>query len=93
MTVTASGKELGADAEISQERERERERERNPHDKSARIMNKAFVREPEHTADYCPRCGSKGEVVGVEALKSHLTGEQRRGLGNPSTSVPRQGAA
>ena len=27
-------------------------------------MNKAFVREPEQTADYCPRCGSKGQPVG-----------------------------
>ena len=56
-------------------------------------MNKAFVREPEHTADYCPRCGSKGAVVGIEALKSYLTDEQRRGWPNLSTSVPRQNAA
>jgi transposase len=27
-------------------------------------MNKAFVREPDPTTEYCPRCGSKGEPVG-----------------------------
>ena len=41
-------------------------------------MNKAFVREPDHTVDYCPRCGSKGEPVGAETLRSFLTDEQRR---------------
>ena len=51
-------------------------------------MNKAFVREPEHTADYCPRCGSKGDAVGVEALKSYLTDEQRRGLAEPVNFCP-----
>jgi len=30
-------------------------------------MNKAFLREAEHAADYCPRCGAKGEPVRVEA--------------------------
>ena len=51
-------------------------------------MNKAFVREPEHTADYCPRCGSKGDVVGGQALKSYLTEEQRRGLASPVNFCP-----
>ena len=51
-------------------------------------MNKAFVREPEHTADYCPRCGSKGNAVGVEALKSYLTDEQRHGLAEPVNFCP-----
>ena len=41
-------------------------------------MNKAFVREPDNTADYCPRCGSKGQPVRGETLKSYLTDEQRR---------------
>jgi len=40
-------------------------------------MNKAFVREPDPTADYCPRCGSKGEPVGAETLAAHLTAEQQ----------------
>jgi hypothetical protein len=51
-------------------------------------MNKAFVREPEHTADYCPRCGSQGKAVGIEALKSYLTDEQRRGLTEPVNFCP-----
>jgi hypothetical protein len=51
-------------------------------------MNKAFVREPDHTADYCPRCGSKGEVVGVAALKSYLTDEQRQRLAEPVNFCP-----
>ena len=51
-------------------------------------MNKAFVREPEQTADYCPRCGSKGHEVGVEVLKSYLTDEQRHGLAEPVNFCP-----
>ena len=39
-------------------------------------MNKAFVREPDPTADYCPRCGSKGEPVGAVTLRGHLSDEQ-----------------
>jgi hypothetical protein len=44
-------------------------------------MNKAFVREPDVTADYCPRCGSAGEPVGEATLTAQLTGEQRRHVG------------
>jgi hypothetical protein len=51
-------------------------------------MNKAFVREPDNTADYCPRCGSEGESVGVETLKSYLTDEQRRTLTEPANFCP-----
>jgi hypothetical protein len=40
-------------------------------------MNKAFVREPDQTAEYCPRCGSKGEPVVAKTLAAHLTAEQR----------------
>jgi hypothetical protein len=35
-------------------------------------MNKAFVREPDLTAYFCPRCGSKGEEVGMETVRSYL---------------------
>ncbi len=38
-------------------------------------MNKAFVREPDHVADYCPRCGTKGEAVGSETLQHQLPKE------------------
>ena len=35
-------------------------------------MNKAFVREPDQSADYCPRCGAQGEPVGEETLAHWL---------------------
>lgn len=38
-------------------------------------MNKAFVREPDQVADYCPRCGTKGESVGSETLQHQLPKE------------------
>ena len=47
-------------------------------------MNKAFVREPDVTADYCPRCGSAGDPVGEITLAAHLTPEQRRNLSEPA---------
>jgi len=31
-------------------------------------MNKAFVREPDSTAEYCPRCGTLGQPVVGETL-------------------------
>ncbi len=51
-------------------------------------MNKAFIREPDQTADYCPRCGSKGEPVASEALKSYLSDEQRRMVVEPANFCP-----
>lgn len=51
-------------------------------------MNKAFVREPERTAEYCPRCGSQGEQVGAEVLGFYLTDEQRRTLAEPANFCP-----
>ena len=51
-------------------------------------MNKAFVREPERSADYCPRCGSKGELVGGETLRSFLSDEQRRRVAEPASFCP-----
>lgn len=51
-------------------------------------MNKAFVREPDNTAEFCPRCGSKGEPVGAETLKSFLTDEQRRMISEPANFCP-----
>ncbi|HUT58345.1 MAG TPA: hypothetical protein VNA25_10900 [Phycisphaerae bacterium] len=51
-------------------------------------MNKAFVREPDHPADYCPRCGSKGEPVGGDTLRSFLTDEQRRMISEPANFCP-----
>lgn len=40
-------------------------------------MNKAFVREPDQTSEYCPLCGTQGETVGSETLEMHLSVEQR----------------
>ena len=51
-------------------------------------MNKAFVREPDQTADCCPRCGSQGQPVPAETLASWLTDEQRRKLANPASFCP-----
>lgn len=39
-------------------------------------MNKAFVREPDATAEYCPRCGSRGEPVTRATLATHLSPTQ-----------------
>ena len=35
-------------------------------------MNKAFVREPDQTSEYCPRCGSQGDPVGRPVLERHV---------------------
>jgi hypothetical protein len=51
-------------------------------------MNKAFVREPDNTADYCPRCGSKGEPVEGETLRAFLTDEQRRAVTESANFCP-----
>ena len=51
-------------------------------------MNKAFVREPDSTADCCPRCGSKGEPVGSKPLNVHLTEEQKSRLREPVSFCP-----
>ena len=51
-------------------------------------MNKAFVREPDRTVDYCPRCGSQGEPVGEETLEAFLSAEQRRRLADPANFCP-----
>ena len=51
-------------------------------------MNKAFTREPDQTADYCPRCGSKGEPVGAKTLQAHLTDQQRAAIADPANFCP-----
>jgi hypothetical protein len=51
-------------------------------------MNKAFVREPDGTAEYCPRCGSKGEPVGTDTLACHLSEGQRNALSDPANFCP-----
>jgi hypothetical protein len=51
-------------------------------------MNKAFVREPDQTADYCPRCGSKGEPVGRETIRSYLPGGKTPAMADPANFCP-----
>lgn len=51
-------------------------------------MNKAFTREPDASSDYCPRCGTQGETVGIETLQSFLSDEQRRMLSVPANFCP-----
>jgi len=41
-------------------------------------MNKAFLREPDATADFCPRCGSRGDPVTAETLRTYLSEPQRK---------------
>jgi hypothetical protein len=35
-------------------------------------MNKAFVREPDQSVEYCPRCGTAGQPVSRETVLAHL---------------------
>lgn len=51
-------------------------------------MNKAFVREPDRNADYCPRCGSEGEPVGAETLAHHLPDELIRRVAEVANFCP-----
>jgi hypothetical protein len=51
-------------------------------------MNKAFIREPESTADYCPRCGSQGQAVGGDTLVTYLSDPQRRTISDPANFCP-----
>ena len=51
-------------------------------------MNKAFVREPDQTADYCPRCGSKGQQVSKETIQSHLPDGKTPTVTDPANFCP-----
>lgn len=51
-------------------------------------MNKAFVREPDQTAEYCPRCGSQGQPVGRETLETYLSPEQVRQISEAANFCP-----
>jgi hypothetical protein len=51
-------------------------------------MNKAFVREPDTTADYCPRCGAQGQPVGREAMRRYVRAEQLRTVSDPAAFCP-----
>lgn len=51
-------------------------------------MNKAFVREPDRDAEYCPRCGSQGEPVSGETLAAHVPEDKRAALAEPANFCP-----
>ena len=51
-------------------------------------MNKAFVREPDQTGEFCPECGSLGDPVGSETLAAQLSPEVRRGLADTASFCP-----
>lgn len=54
-------------------------------------MNKAFVRENDAVAEYCPRCGAAGESVGADTLDAFLPGEKRRMVATPANFCPSPG--
>ena len=51
-------------------------------------MNKAFVREPDQDADYCPRCGSKGQQVGRETVRQYVPGAKAQAVADPANFCP-----
>jgi hypothetical protein len=51
-------------------------------------MNKAFLREPDGHAEYCPRCGAEGESVGDETLRAQLPGELAGRVASPANFCP-----
>ena len=51
-------------------------------------MNKAFVREPDHHVDYCPRCGSQGQPLGRETIQAHLPEGKTAALADPANFCP-----
>lgn len=51
-------------------------------------MNKAFMREPDSHAEYCPRCGSAGETVAEPVLQQHVRPEKVRSLAVPANFCP-----
>ena len=51
-------------------------------------MNKAFVREPDQMAEYCPRCGSKGQQVGRETIQLYLPPGKAPPVADPANFCP-----
>jgi hypothetical protein len=51
-------------------------------------MNKAFVREPDHAREFCPRCGSQGQPVGEETLRAYLSGPRTGKIAAPANFCP-----
>jgi hypothetical protein len=51
-------------------------------------MNKAFIRDPDQTAERCPRCGSLGQTVAAPTLDALLPAEVRRRLPDTANFCP-----
>lgn len=51
-------------------------------------MNKAFVREPDHDADYCPRCGAKGQQVNRDTVRRYVEAEKAQRVTDPANFCP-----
>lgn len=51
-------------------------------------MNKAFIREPDSTSEYCPRCGTLGQPVVKETLDAHIAVDKRRAIGDSGCFCP-----
>jgi hypothetical protein len=51
-------------------------------------MNKAFIREPDGTIDYCPRCGSAGQPVGIETIEHYLPKGTTKKISDPANFCP-----
>lgn len=51
-------------------------------------MNKAFVKEPDHTGEYCPRCGAEGEPVTAATLAARLAPGDRTKLAAAANFCP-----
>lgn len=51
-------------------------------------MNKAFVREPDQGAEYCPRCGSKGQPVGRATVRNYLPTGKTPVVADPANFCP-----
>jgi hypothetical protein len=51
-------------------------------------MNKAFIREPDSNIDYCPRCGSAGQPVGIETVEYYVSKETTKRVSDPANFCP-----
>ena len=51
-------------------------------------MNKAFVREPDSNIDYCLRCGSAGQPVGIETVAFYLSKGTQKKVADPANFCP-----
>jgi len=51
-------------------------------------MNKAFVREPDRVADFCPRCGAQGQPVTAVTLEAHVLAQARESLAECASFCP-----